>query len=561
MHNLQSKDEKCVKNFSIFLKTILNKMKKQKLFFLLIFLLTVQQIIISQSTIDSLKSFINSTEDSVQKLEALLELAQELKNTDNNEIIIYLDQADKLLGKYPDELKTANLDKFYANYYSYKGDYQKATEYFLRSISSAEKAGDFELRNSAMNGLAILNIRTKNFQKGIELFQELIDYSKETENEEDVIYYSLNIAMANAEAGNIPEAEKFFLDVFNSNPKNEFFKAVAANSLSFIYNNIGEYQKAYRYAKFAADFSENVPDAPFKIESLTNYSNALKGIGKNKLAEEIMFKIVELARENNFVREMNNALGNIALNYEAMGDYKSAYKYYKIFSEQKDSLLTEATAEKINELQIKYETEKKSKEIAEKTAALKERNIALFFAFALITVFGLAAVIVFNLYRKKNAAYKELVRKNLEIIRREDETAAAKNKLKSENKKYSSSPLKDDKKRELLEKIKTAVIDEKMFLQSDLTLGKLAGKLESNSKYVSQIIHEVYNLSFSDFINRLRVKEAARLLSDESYRHFSFEGISKLVGFKAKSSFNACFKKYMGVTPSFFSQASAEISE
>ncbi|NOX19171.1 MAG: hypothetical protein GXO87_12930, partial [Chlorobi bacterium] len=174
-------------------------MKKYNFLILFVFFFLTYSNIFSQSEIDSLKNIFETAKTSIEKLDALLNLAQALKNTNNSEIIKFLDQADALLKKNPDLAKSAKLDRYYANYYSYKSDYKKATEYFLQSIQKAEDAEDYELRNRAINDLAILNVRTKNYKKGIELFQKLLDYSKETENEEDVTFYSLNLAMANAE--------------------------------------------------------------------------------------------------------------------------------------------------------------------------------------------------------------------------------------------------------------------------------------------------------------------------------------------------------------------------
>jgi YesN/AraC family two-component response regulator len=224
-------------------------------------------------------------------------------------------------------------------------------------------------------------------------------------------------------------------------------------------------------------------------------------------------------------------------------------------------LLNESTTAKINELQIKYETAKKDKEIQEKNASLKQKNLMLTLTISGSILFVLIAFIIFILYRNKNEAYKELVRKNLEIIKCEKKPLTHRKQLIVTSKyKYESSSLSQEKKEELNAKLTEIINEEKVFLQSDISLGKLAQKLDVNSKYLSQVVHEFHNSSFSDFINQLRIKEAARLLSDEAYRHISMEGISEMVGFNTKSSFNTYFKKFIGVTPSFFSSTSQNIS-
>ena len=532
-------------------------MKKYIFLILFVFFFLVSSNTFCQSEIDSLKNVFETAETSIEKIDAAIELSDKLSNEGNDETIKYLENARDMLKEHPDSLRLARLNRNYGYYFIYTGEYVKASKYFLEGIEISEKIGNIQLKNKTLRGLALLNIRTKNYKKAIAIDKRILEYEKQTNNDDAVFATIMDIAIAYGESGNFDEAEKYLLELYNSNPENKFYKAVATNNLSFIYNHGGKYFEALKYAKEAAEFSETFPDVRFRVECLTNYANTLNGLGENVKAEKIMKEIVELARKNKFIIKMNNAIGNLALNYEALGDYRSAYKYYKEFSERRDSLLNESTTAKINELQIKYETEKKDKELTEKTASIKEKNIILIYSFIGGSVFILISFVVIILYRKKNAAYKELVKKYIEIIKKEDEVIESKKTSISGNKKYSSSSLKDAKKDELIEKINSAIFEEKMFLQPDLSIGKLAQKLGSNSKYLSQVIHEVYNLSFSDFINQLRVKEAAKLLSDKSYRHFSFEGISELVGFHTKSSFNTYFKKFTGVTPSFFSRTSS----
>ena len=515
-----------------------------------------------QNKIDSLKNEISATVNKQRKLDLLFRLIKNTLNSKNATTLKYIRQAENLSNDLKDSSNFSYLYYYYGKYESFAGNYKKAMEYYLKSINISEKKKQEMIFKKALNNLAVLNMRTKNFDKGIESFKQLLSWAKEKNDDNDIIYYSLNLAMAFGEKGDFKKSEQYLLKVFQSSIKNKFYKAVAANNLSFIYNNTNKYKKAERFAKEAIKQIDNQTDIGFRIEALTNLSNALRREGKYYKAEKIIKDIIELARKNNFKRKMNNAIGNLALNYEALGNYKNALKFYKDFSERKDSLLNETTEKQINELQIKYETEKKDREITKKNAALEVKNIVITYSIIGVVFFMIFSIVIFVFYTHKKTAYRELVRKNLALIKSEDKILSQKRDLDIIKKdKYESSSLSEDKKNEIGEKIDELMNDEKIYLQSDLTLGKFAQRLNINSKYLSQVIHEIYNTNFSDFINQLRIKEAARLLSDKSYKHFSIEGISELVGFHTKSSFNNSFKKNIGVTPSFFVSALQSITD
>jgi AraC-like DNA-binding protein len=57
-------------------------------------------------------------------------------------------------------------------------------------------------------------------------------------------------------------------------------------------------------------------------------------------------------------------------------------------------------------------------------------------------------------------------------------------------------------------------------------------------------------MNFSDFINQHRIEEMKIRLTDNRYHHFKIEQIAFDTGFNSKSTFQAAFKKFTGLTPS-----------
>ena len=100
---------------------------------------------------------------------------------------------------------------------------------------------------------------------------------------------------------------------------------------------------------------------------------------------------------------------------------------------------------------------------------------------------------------------------------------------------------------ELLEGIKKLVNDEKLFLYPNLKVSDLATRLHSNRNYIYHAINVEMGVSFSDYINGLRVDYAARLL--EANPDLSVNDVMTKSGFTSSSAFYRNFKKFKGNTP------------
>ena len=91
---------------------------------------------------------------------------------------------------------------------------------------------------------------------------------------------------------------------------------------------------------------------------------------------------------------------------------------------------------------------------------------------------------------------------------------------------------------------------EKLFLENDLNLTKLAMKLETTTNEVSFVINELYNQNFNFYINKYRIEEAKKLLISKEYVNLNILGIAYQSGFNSKTTFNTTFKKIAGISPS-----------
>jgi AraC-like DNA-binding protein len=94
------------------------------------------------------------------------------------------------------------------------------------------------------------------------------------------------------------------------------------------------------------------------------------------------------------------------------------------------------------------------------------------------------------------------------------------------------------------------MINERVFLKSDLTLRDVAKMLKTSTNNISWMLNSVYKSTFYDFINGHRVHEFVRKIENKEHLRHTILALSMDVGFNSKSTFNKAFKLNMNETPS-----------
>ncbi len=93
----------------------------------------------------------------------------------------------------------------------------------------------------------------------------------------------------------------------------------------------------------------------------------------------------------------------------------------------------------------------------------------------------------------------------------------------------------------------------KGFLEKSITSQTLAENLNTNSKYITNIINDYKNQKVNDYINDLRIEYAVLMLQkDKKIRRYNLDSLADEFGFNNVKSFNASFEKKTGIKPSFF---------
>lgn len=115
--------------------------------------------------------------------------------------------------------------------------------------------------------------------------------------------------------------------------------------------------------------------------------------------------------------------------------------------------------------------------------------------------------------------------------------------------KYAKSGLTDAQLVEIKQRLDQTMRSERVYLQSNLTLPKLAKFVGCSVNHVSQAINAGFGISFFDYLNQYRIQHAKTLLTAMDGRNHAILNIAFNVGFNSNSAFYTAFKKSVGQTP------------
>ncbi|MDP2304036.1 MAG: helix-turn-helix domain-containing protein [Ignavibacteria bacterium] len=243
--------------------------------------------------------------------------------------------------------------------------------------------------------------------------------------------------------------------------------------------------------------------------------------------------------------------------YHKLKDSEKAYYWFQKYHTMKDSISIQKKAAAFLQIKAEKENEINRNEII----SLQREKYILLTASAII-LFGLGTLLVILFLKRK--ADRMLIDKSIEVMETEEkyehkivevlQEEILKDEFETivetaEDKVFDESNIKFTK---IISRFEKIISEEKLYLNHTLNLEDLAERMAINRTYLSRAINQILKTNLNSYINDLRVKESIRSITLKESNHFSIEGIAKEVGFNNRTSFIAAFKKYTGVTPSFF---------
>lgn len=450
-------------------------------------------------------------------------------------------------------------------------DYYRSLNYYREGCDIAERCGHRLLYCLLVANIAeVLTLR--NEEAGLEYAEKC--YLLGRQNNDPYLIYCGAISMARNLCLNrkMEEAWRYTREADRLSKRYDF------KNRSDIYNTYGEialeagdYMKAGLYYEQAIR-EHGFSQAAYVVSTYVGYGRALIAQKKYKSAWEKLQIGKEISEKNItslFRREVYLLLSAC---YDRLGEPKEALEYYKKYTAESFRLYNEDKERTEKELMVRYETEKRNKELAQKNMLLqKEQNRVM--ALVGITFVVLIVVLLFYInYRRKNRLYKQIVRESVDWLAKERQfskrIAEQEKQLQEligkagavDGGRYSGSSLNKDSQQELFGRLERLMQNDQVYKNSLFTREKMAELLGTNRTYLSQTINEQTGLTFTHYMNKYRIEEARRILADPQ-DDTPIKAIAADLGFSSVTTFYTLFKAVVQMSPDQYRKHARSLRE
>ena len=175
---------------------------------------------------------------------------------------------------------------------------------------------------------------------------------------------------------------------------------------------------------------------------------------------------------------------------------------------------------------------------------LKNKNSTSYILLRVLAILLLVSLVVLSYYFRRQLLYKKRYDQIIEIKQKKNQIEQ-KEKIKLN--KISSDIIKS-----ILDSLDDFE-SKKKYLSQDVSLNELAKELNTNPRYLSNIINLEKEKNYSNYINDLRVEYAfEKLAEDKRFRRYTIKAIANDCGFNRAESFSKAFYRKYRFYPSFY---------
>lgn len=352
----------------------------------------------------------------------------------------YYDSSRQIAKILNDSIRLASIFNNIGLTYRIKGDLDLALENFYLSMNYLK--GDTNRIASRLGNIATIYFMQEKYTEAIGVFQQISRIFKQQGNLRYLISSYTNLAMCYMEMKDYEQSEYYNKEALKvAISENDIRgQARAYVTLGRLAGLRGAFNEAIDYLLEGKTIATQINDKDILMHANAETGSVYEKTGKTEKAISSYAEAINYAEELNAKSQLEGYYNEISKLYRDAGNFQKAYKYLTLKSAVTDSLMNEQKLKQIEELQTKYETEKKEQQIALletenelKKSEIRRQAVQRNWLIAFVVAAMIIALILYYYYKKTRDAKARIerlqrevhhrVKNNLAIIRRLVEVA------------------------------------------------------------------------------------------------------------------------------------------
>ncbi len=294
-----------------------------------------------------------------------------------------------------------------------KGNYEGALEYSQKALKTAEKQKDTAMISLHLSDMSNVYHDFEDYEKGVRYGKMAFSIANKAQKKEyKYLIFANNVIGINFDDWKKPDSALAY------HYKNLKYLQKVDDSLrySFVYNNIGntllkqqKFSEAKKYQLRALNMDKLKNNNYFLASDYNNLATIAYNENQNQLAEEYFKEAEKYALLSESIEKIRDVTQQRAWFYKKTGNYKKALELQEQFYVLRDSVFNTERAGKVAEMETKYETEKKEKELAqaksqivEKELQVERKNTIIYGVMALAIILSLLGYFLYSQQKLRN---------------------------------------------------------------------------------------------------------------------------------------------------------------
>ncbi len=313
---------------------------------------------------------------------------------------------------------------------------EQAFSSYLKAVKLYKANIDYEGVSKANSRLGILMDLRKDSRQALTYFNEGVRYANLAGDTSLMITATGNLGICYQNLGQLQLAKTHLtrnLKLKELKGSSSASRSRSYHNLGLLYQNLNLYDSSIYYTEKAIEIRRTMNNPSLLSDSYNNLGFSYQESDKLQEALHYYKKSEELIDPSKSKFSARKLYSNLSITHAEKGEYKSAYEYLYRYDTLNETIFNETKSKQIAELQTKYETEKKDKEIKLSQAKIElttSQNEKLMLT--LFTSLGFTLIIIL-VYNQRQKAVKKLQEREKELHEQEVDELIKEQELKSIN--------------------------------------------------------------------------------------------------------------------------------